>query len=661
MASKGGVIIVVSGEDKTGEVFNAIKKHLDQTTATAKETSDSLGGIGQTLMHGLQAAGVTIGLREVYEGMKRIVESSVDLGMEMGHMAEQTGISVQNLSVLKYTAEQTGVPFEVLSKGFKKLSTDIFNWQHGEKVAGRAFEDLGISLSDVQAKGQDMYGVLEMVANKFQTMPNGPEKLAIAVQLFGRSGQEMIPILNQGAAGLEEFKGQAQALGLVLDESGVKKLEALHSKFVELKGAVEGGSLAFTESFAPALEGTASAFAGLTAGTNLWTIAGRQVGLTIIPLAGAVGMLYEELRQTSDEFRNNAAAITYLDSAIGAHLDWTSAERAAAAQRRDAARQEMHDTKVDHDESIAEEKSFHDKLLALKSSIEHPGVSSPADGHTPPGGALPPGEIPPPGGGRSKSDGAMTINSADLYNKQIEEQTKIADENKAFYARLDAEAAQGIIEWQKIVNQPIDMSAFKAHTPNVVLAAAPKPADYSAIEGEAEKFAHGLFDPLFNLGEKWDKQWKQIRANMLKDLGDAAESQLFGALFGDPEGRGGKSWNGGSFKGDTSRPGVSGAGGVLGSLLGMFGKKSSPVSNGTGTAGAGTVLSSVAGALQVGKGAGSGTGGVQVILNNMGTPQTVDSTQQSGGSAEAMILQVILKDQQTNGAITQGFSSLFSH
>ncbi len=199
----------------------------------------------------------------------------------------------------------------------------------------------------------------------------------------------------------------------------------------------------------------------------------------------------------------------------------------------------------------------------------------------------------------------------------------------------------------------------KNKLPSVVLA-----KDYTAVTGEAEKLAHGVFDPLFNMGEKWSQQMKQIRANILQDLGQMMESQLFGAMFGDPEGRGGKGWNGASFKGDTSNPGA-GRNGLaseaLGGLLGLFHRKSGPVSNGTGNAGAGTVLSSVAGALQVGKGGGSGSGGVQVILNNMGTPQTVESTQQSGASAEGMILQVVLKDQQTNGAITQGFAGLFSH
>jgi len=57
---------------------------------------------------------------------------------------------------------------------------------------------------------------------------------------------------------------------------------------------------------------------------------------------------------------------------------------------------------------------------------------------------------------------------------------------------------------------------------------------------------------------------------------------------------------------------------------------------------------------QIGKGAGSGSGNVQVNLINNGTPQQVDSTQQSGGGLDGMVLQVVLKDLTSNGPMIQG-------
>lgn len=254
MAGKGITIQIQGDGAGAAEALRLIEERMQQTADRGTSMSEQLALAGETIKSAFEMIGVGIGIREAIDGLKEMTAKSIDLGMEIGHMVQQTGISAQTLSVLRYTAQQTGIDFEVLSKGFKKMSTDIFEWEHGQKIAGEAFKDLGISLKDVQAKGQDMYGILEMIANRFQQMPDGPHKLAIAVELFGRAGQQMIPILNQGAAGLDAFKSQAESLGLVLDEAGVKKMEELHAQVTELKGVFEGLGLELTSDLAPALE-----------------------------------------------------------------------------------------------------------------------------------------------------------------------------------------------------------------------------------------------------------------------------------------------------------------------------------------------------------------------------------------------------------------------
>lgn len=250
-----GIIIKIEGDGSgAAEALRMIEERMKQTARTGGEVSDQLSMFGERIQKALEYGVIDFALYKVAGALKETMQGAVDLGMELGHMSEQTGISAQNLSVLRYTAEQTGIPFETLAKGFKKMSTDIFEWVHGEKLAGEAFGDLGISMGDVQDKGQDMFAILSMVADKFQEMPDGPHKLAIAVELFGRAGQELIPILDKGSAGLSEFRSEAQQLGLVLDEAGIQKMEQLHAKAAETQGAMEGLGLTLMNTLAPALE-----------------------------------------------------------------------------------------------------------------------------------------------------------------------------------------------------------------------------------------------------------------------------------------------------------------------------------------------------------------------------------------------------------------------
>jgi DNA-binding Xre family transcriptional regulator len=578
MASKG-VIVVVSGEDKTGEVFAAVKKHFEDTQAAAKSTAGSLDGMGKMLLSGLSAAGIAIGFQQIIGGFKEMITSTMEASVQIGKLHQETGIATANLSVLKYAAQASGVEFETVAKAGKKLAESIHDTDTGKLSEG--FKILGISAEDVKSKGNDMYGVMELVADKFHTMPDGADKLTASIKLFGKSGQEMIPILNQGAAALEAFKAEAP----IFSDEDLQKMETMHKSLTALDGAWKRLSLTVTGTAAPAITAYVNDF---SEGID-----------TIIQRAKEMWhWLQPDSKRPLDDY------LAQLHS--GAHVESASPANSHAA-----------------------------------------APAAGGGGHGGSGGG---------GGAAAVEAYSLPYEQSALHARFAAIQRGIAEDTAETAAA--AKAADDAL-WAKMAESP--MGIFPK-APGATLGAqepaAPKPADVSKIEGESEKFAHGLFDPLFNLGEKWSQQWKQIRANMLRDLGQAAEGQLFGALFGDSSGSGGK-----GLDGSKGHKGVEGAGGLVGeglsSLEGLFHKKSGPVSNGTGTASAGTVLSAAASSLQAGK-AGSGAGGVQVILNNNGTPQMVDSTQMSGGQGdfESMVLQVFLKDLNTNGPAAQGIASL---
>jgi hypothetical protein len=254
MASKGGVVVVVAGKDDTGELFHSIDNHLAELRTKAKETSDSLGLLGKALQHGLEYAA---GYASI-DAFKDLISQSVEMSVQLGHLAQQTGISVQNLSVLRYASQQTGIEFETLTKGFRKLSTGAYEWEHGSAKAAQAFASLNISQRDMKATGGDMYRVMALVADRFQRMPDGINKSAIATELFGRSGVELISMLNHGSGGIESFRSEAQSLGLVLDKDGVEKMEEMRRKTLAAKGAISGMALSITSELAPATTVVAS-------------------------------------------------------------------------------------------------------------------------------------------------------------------------------------------------------------------------------------------------------------------------------------------------------------------------------------------------------------------------------------------------------------------
>lgn len=143
---------------------------------------------------------------------------------EVAKLSRITGGSAESMSALRFEAQQTGVPFETLSKSLVKVSK-------AAATNNKVFAEHGIATRDASGKLLSMNDILANSADVFKNMPNGIEKNALAVQLFGKAGVDMIPMLNKGADGLAELAKKADQFGLVLgdkDIDAMKKNKAAH-------------------------------------------------------------------------------------------------------------------------------------------------------------------------------------------------------------------------------------------------------------------------------------------------------------------------------------------------------------------------------------------------------------------------------------------------
>lgn len=150
-------------------------------------------------------------------GIIAITEKAIVAGDEMDKLAQRTGVSVETLSSWKHEAEIAGLSIDDLAVGIKKLSTQmVAAAENGGGPAATQFQSLGISVTDAAGRLKDADTVMIEVAGKFSTMRDGAEKSALAVQLFGKQGTQMIPFLNQGSEALRKMSEDAKKLGLTI-------------------------------------------------------------------------------------------------------------------------------------------------------------------------------------------------------------------------------------------------------------------------------------------------------------------------------------------------------------------------------------------------------------------------------------------------------------
>lgn len=210
-------IVRLTAEDATGGAFQSINRSLTSLQASAVSVRGALAGLG---------AGVSVA------GLAGLVKSSIDAADNLNKLSQRVGVSVENLSKLQYAAKLSDISTDQLGAGLRKLSVNLQAAGRGSGDALEAFRALGFAQKELLNLSPDE--ALKRIAEAFSGIEDGAGKTALAVLLFGRSGADLIPLLNQGSAGLKQLGDEAQRLGLVIGTDAAQAAEAFNDNLTRL-------------------------------------------------------------------------------------------------------------------------------------------------------------------------------------------------------------------------------------------------------------------------------------------------------------------------------------------------------------------------------------------------------------------------------------------
>lgn len=203
--------------------------------------TDRLGMLGSVLGK-LGPAGLIAGasIAALGVGMTALVMPVARVGDEFFKLSQKTGVSVEALTALDYAAKLSDVTTEGLTKALQKLSVAMFDTQVNGQEGSAALKALGVSATDAHGKIRPTEAVLLDLAEKFARMPDGADKAALAVKLFGKEGLAIILFLNQGREGITALMEEAQRLGLVMSEDVARSSEVFNDNLTRLSAIFEG-------------------------------------------------------------------------------------------------------------------------------------------------------------------------------------------------------------------------------------------------------------------------------------------------------------------------------------------------------------------------------------------------------------------------------------
>lgn len=173
--------------------------------------------------------------------------------------AQAAGMATQAFSEYAYSAGLSGISTEQLSTSLSKLNRGIVDAANFTGGASRAFQALGINVRNSDGSLKSVDQIMNEVADKFSQMEDGVGKSALAIEMFGRAGAQMIPMLNQGSRGLKEMREEAKLLGATIDSETGKAAEQFNDNLTRLATVSRGYANQLMKELLPALNGITDA------------------------------------------------------------------------------------------------------------------------------------------------------------------------------------------------------------------------------------------------------------------------------------------------------------------------------------------------------------------------------------------------------------------
>jgi hypothetical protein len=219
----------------------------------AREAESRLTSLGKTAAK--TAAVVAAAAAAAVSGLALAVRGMLKEADQLTKMGRAIGVPVEQLSALKHAAELSGLSVEDLGKGMKTLSRNMMAAaSDARSQVALAFQAIGVSVRDASGNLRSSTDVMKDVAERFKGMEDGAGKTALAMAIFGKSGADMINMLNNGRDGLNAMMEEARKLGIVIDQQTGEAAERFNDNLDRMSKIKKGIITQVSARLAPLME-----------------------------------------------------------------------------------------------------------------------------------------------------------------------------------------------------------------------------------------------------------------------------------------------------------------------------------------------------------------------------------------------------------------------
>jgi len=277
--AEGNAITVKIGAETDGierglsEIQNSLKK-IEKSGA---DSGESFGGsfskmagavaVGQAAVNvfGSVVNGVFSAAQKVVDGFS----AALDLGGTLSDLSASTGETAGNLLLLQRAFDNTGAGADKVGPALAKLQNNIFGAGEGSKEAVAAFGRMGLSMEDLAGKTPTQQ--LALVASGLTSIEDPSKRAATAIDVFGKSGAELLPLLTNFSGEMTEAGATVGSMADIMDRRA-NVFDAVGDRFLIISQKVRDFAAGILDKALPAIDAITSALSRIDAaavGQNL--------------------------------------------------------------------------------------------------------------------------------------------------------------------------------------------------------------------------------------------------------------------------------------------------------------------------------------------------------------------------------------------------------
>lgn len=244
------------GMGNLGDVVNGLTSKLGiQLPDGMKSSMNAMGSLDtQSLALAGGFAAVAAAIVKVEKAMISMTKESAAFADNIITLSMQTGQSTQQLQEFAYASELIDVSVDTLQGSLRKLTNNMQDTMNGTGNAKASFEALGVSVTNADGSMRSANDVFYETIDALGQVKNETERDAMSMDIFGRSAQDLNPLIIQGSKTLKAYADEAHNVGYVLDDEALSALGAVDDAYQRLQKTQEGVKNQLSAEFAPYLE-----------------------------------------------------------------------------------------------------------------------------------------------------------------------------------------------------------------------------------------------------------------------------------------------------------------------------------------------------------------------------------------------------------------------